>query len=113
MAAFHCRDLDINPMTLKLEGYLYILKMYLYIENEVAGLWHLKNENNYQGQKSRSNVINFQTLLAFIVGHIPTKLHQFLISSFRDFVRTDTHRQTPPKTPARSMRAGHYLHTLI
>jgi len=22
--------------------------------------------------------------------HIPTKLHQFLISSFRDFVRTDT-----------------------
>jgi len=28
--------------------------------------------------------------------HIPTKLHQFLISSFQDFVQTDaqTHRQT-------------------
>jgi len=39
------------------------------------------------------------------MGHIPTKLYQFLISSFRDFVRTDT--QTPPKTiPALNMRAG-------
>jgi len=41
------------------------------------------------------------------MGHIPTKLHQFLISSFRDFVRTDT--QTPAKTiPAHSMHAGNY-----
>jgi len=43
------------------------------------------------------------------MGHIPTKLHQFLISSFLDFVRTDTqtHTRTLPKTtPARSMRAG-------
>jgi len=39
------------------------------------------------------------------MGHIATKSHQFLISSFRDFMRTD--RQTPPKTiPVRSMRAG-------
>jgi len=37
----------------------------------------------------RSNVTNFQTLLAFTMGHIPTKLHQFQTSSFRDFVRTD------------------------
>jgi len=30
------------------------------------------------------------------MGHIPTKLHQFLVSSFRDVLRTDrhTHRQT-------------------
>jgi len=30
------------------------------------------------------------------MGHIPTKLHQFLTSSFPDFVRTDAqkHRQT-------------------
>jgi len=28
-AASHCRDLDINPMTWKLEGDLNILKMYL------------------------------------------------------------------------------------
>jgi len=43
----------------------------------------------------RSNVTNFQALLAFTMGHIPTMLHQFLISSFRDFVRTDaqTHRR--------------------
>jgi len=30
-----------------------------------------------------SNVANFQTLLAFTMGHIPTKLHQFRISNFR------------------------------
>jgi len=45
--------------------------------------------NSSQNQRSRLNIINFQTLLAFTMGHIPTKLHQFLISSFRDFVRTD------------------------
>jgi len=39
-----------------------------------------------------SNVTNFEPLLAFTMGHIPTKLHQFLFSSFRDFVWTD--RQT-------------------
>jgi len=32
------RDLEINPLTLKLEGDLDILKMYLYIENEAASL---------------------------------------------------------------------------
>jgi len=32
-----CRDLDINPMTLKHKSDLDILKMYLYTENEVAG----------------------------------------------------------------------------
>jgi len=45
------------------------------------------------------------------MGHILTKLHQFLIRSFRDFVRTDTQTdaQTPPKTIfARSGRAGKY-----
>jgi len=43
------------------------------------------------------------------MGHIPTKLHQFLISSFQDFVQTvtQTDTQTPAKTiPARSMREG-------
>jgi len=34
------RDLEINPVTLKLEGDLNILKMYLQTENEVAGLSH-------------------------------------------------------------------------
>jgi len=34
--------LDINPMTLKLEGDLDILKMYLYNKNEVARLWYWK-----------------------------------------------------------------------
>jgi len=38
------------------------------------------------------------------MGYIPTKLHQFPASSFRDFMQTDT--QMPPRTiPARSMRA--------
>jgi len=63
-------------MTLKLEGDLGILKMYFHTENEVARLRHVdlcmvlqvklkKYENNSQGQKSRSNVINFQPVLAF------------------------------------------------
>jgi len=66
-------DLDINPMTLKLEGDLDILKMYLHIKNEVARLRHSKllmvdeiymanekkYENSSQGQSSRSNVTNF------------------------------------------------------
>jgi len=53
-----------------------------------------KYENSYQGQRSRSNVTNFRSLLAFTVGHIPTKLHRFPTSSFRDFVQTDRHKQT-------------------
>jgi len=32
------RDLEINPTTLKLEGDLDILKMYLHTENETASL---------------------------------------------------------------------------
>jgi len=49
-------------------------------------------ENSSQGRKlsSRSNIINFHPLLAFTMGHIPTKLHQFLTSSFRHFLRTDS-----------------------
>jgi len=39
---FHGCDLDINSMTLKLEGDLDILKMYLHAQNEVARLRHLK-----------------------------------------------------------------------
>jgi len=67
-----------------------------------------KYENSFQGQ--RSIVTRFQSLLAFTMGHIPTKLHQFLIGSFRNFVRTDTQTQNTqmlPKTiPACSMHAG-------
>jgi len=35
-------DLDINPMTLKLEGDLDILKTYLHAENEAASLRYSK-----------------------------------------------------------------------
>jgi len=68
-----------------------------------------KYENSSKGQSSRSYVTNFQLLLAFTMEHIPTKLHQLPVSSFRDSVRTDaqtdtqTDRKTPPKAiPARS-----------
>jgi len=59
-----------------------------------------KYENSSQGQRSRSNVTNFQTLLAFTMGHIPIKLHRFPTSSFREFLRTDAqmHRQTDSQT---------------
>jgi len=36
------RDLDINPMTLKLEGDLDILKMYVHTGNKAASLKHSK-----------------------------------------------------------------------
>jgi len=39
---FCCCDPDINPLTLKLEGDLDSLKMYIHTENEVARLRHLK-----------------------------------------------------------------------
>jgi len=32
--------------------------------------------------------------------HIPTKLHQFLITSFRDFMQTDRHRCRDTQTDA-------------
>jgi len=69
--------------------------------------WQMKKyENSSQGQRSRTNVTGFQALLSF-TGHISTKLHQFLISSNRDFVQTVTQTQMLPKTtPAHSMNAG-------
>jgi len=57
-----------------------------------------------QGQ--RSNVTNFQPLSAFTMAHIRTKLHQFLISSFRDFVQTGKQTNAAKTTPACSMRTG-------
>jgi len=38
---------------------------------------------------SRSNVTNFQPRLAFIMGHIFTKLHRLPISGFPNFVQID------------------------
>jgi len=57
-------------------------------------------ENSFHSQRSRSNVTNFQPPLAFTMAHISTKLHQFLSSSFWDFVQTvtDTHAQTHKQT---------------
>jgi len=49
-------------------------------------------ENSSQGQRSMSNGTNFQASLAFTtMGNIHTKLHQFLISGFWDFVRKGRH----------------------
>jgi len=48
-----------------------------------------KYENSSQGQRSRSNVSNFQSLLALTMRHIPTKLRRFPTKRFRDFVRAD------------------------
>jgi len=41
-ALFCNRDLEINPMTLKLKGDLDIVKIYLLTENETASLRHSK-----------------------------------------------------------------------
>jgi len=93
-------------MALKLNCDLAILKRYLQTENKVARSSHLKYiyfelkryENSSQGKRSRSNVTIFEPLLSFTMWHIPTKSHQFLVSSFGDFVRTD--KQTDSRTDA-------------
>jgi len=119
---FYCHDLQLNRMTLELDRDVNVCKAHLHTENEVVRSSHQKViaqitttktlKVKGQGQRSRSNVNNFRPLLAFSMGHIPTKLHRILTSSFRDVLLTDaqTHRQTPPKTiPARSSavwRAG-------
>ena len=46
-----------------------------------------------QGQSSRSNVTKVQSLPGFATTHMPTNLHQFLTSNFRDFARTDKHQR--------------------
>jgi len=100
-------------MTLKLNRDLDILKLCLQTENEVVRSSHSKyiypELKKYEKKLSRSKVSNFQPFLALPVGHISTKLHRFLTSSCRDFLRTDsqTHRQTPSKTiPAGNLHAG-------
>jgi len=118
---FCCPDLDINPMTLKVDGGLDILKMYLHTENcQVLMIDEIhmaitsemkKYENSLQGQRSRSHVTNFQLLLEFTVWLIPTKLHQFLISSFRDFVRTDARRDREIDTAKNSTCSQHSWRT--
>jgi len=75
-------------------------------------VWQIKKyENSYQGQRSRSNVTNFKTLLAFTTRHIPTKLHQFLTGSFRDFVRT-AHRQTDAAKNYTCLQHAHRYNTV-
>jgi len=106
---FRCCDLDIKPMTLKLEGDVARCsenvpshqKWSCYVKafETPNGWWNMygkwkKYENIPQGQRS-----NVPTFNHFTVGHIPTKLHQFLISIFRDFVRTsDRHTDTQTDT---------------
>jgi len=69
-------------MTLKIK--CDILKMYLSTNNEVAKSSHSKVIACIKNTKMalKSDVTNFQPLLAFTMGHIPTKLHQFLTVSF-------------------------------
>jgi len=55
--------------------------------------------------KVKGQISPIPTNSSIPMGHIPTKLHQFLISSFQDLMQTDT--QSLPKTiPAHSMGTG-------
>jgi len=95
------RDLDSRKMYIQTENKL-LSKV---IQNIYPKL--KKYRNSSQSQRSKSNVTTFQPPLAFTMGHIPTNLHQFLFSIFRDFVQLQTDSQTPPKTiPACSIHAG-------
>jgi len=62
------------------------------VSKEKVSFASLSNAMWLSRSKVRSNVTNFQPLLVFTMGRIPTKLHRFPTSSFRDFMRTD--RQT-------------------
>jgi len=122
---FYSRDLDINPMTLKLEGDLDILKMYFHIENEVARSRHSKLNNGWDVYGTTSEMKN--TKILKVKGQsqmLPTSnyfcrwpLDIFLPSyiNFRpavfDILCGQTHKQTDAANnntsiPARSMRAG-------
>jgi len=75
-------------------------------ENKVAKSSHSKYRALVEKSMKiapRSNVTNFQPLLAFNMRHIPTKLHRFLTSSFQDFLQRDT--QTDTQTPAKTTPA--------
>jgi len=90
-AAFWCRDLDLEPMTLKLHrDQSYLNKQHTEstarhcIPHTVVRSSHCKGlscEKSSEGQRSRSNVINLQPHLAFTMGHTPTKLHRFPASN--------------------------------
>jgi len=79
----------------------YSLKVYLHTEIEVArssqGIaWDKQYENSSQGQRSRSNVTNFQPLLAF------TMRNRLFLPSYIDLRPVvifcgQTDRHTPPK----------------
>jgi len=88
---FRCRYFVIDLMTLKLE----MLPKY----SEVVPLHQEmklpeveKYEKSSQGQRSKSNVTNFQLLLAFTMTHMPVRSHQLLASFFIFYRLTD--RQT-------------------
>jgi len=117
---FCCRDPDINQETQRWPTYSEDVpshrKWSCYVKAFKAPnrRWHVhgkwtKYENSSQSQKLRSNVTNLQSLLAFAMGHITTKLHQFLISSFRDFVQTDRRmdRQTDRRRQKQYLLAAH------
>jgi len=64
-------------MTLKLEGDLHILKMYLHTENEAASLRHSKLRD-----LARSKCQKLRIILSVIVTDIPIKPQQFPTNSF-------------------------------
>jgi len=77
-------------MTLKVEGDLDILNVYLHIENEAASLRHSKlrasigkkYENKSQRQRSMSECQKLRITSSIIATDIPIKPQQFLTSSF-------------------------------
>jgi len=117
---FCFRDLYINPLTLKLEGGLDILKMYLQTENEVAMLRHSKlliEDDTCMAMKNTNIALKVkgQGELSPIFSHFERSLWDMFLQSYID-VRPvvfeisceQTHRHaatsTPTETiPARSM----------
>jgi len=88
-AAVCCRDFDFEFRTLKLnrdldiQTYISTTKRSCYVKPfKSYNLSFKKYENSFQGHRSRLNVTNFLPLLEFAMENIPTKLDQFLFSSF-------------------------------
>jgi len=65
--------------------------------------WVERIRNSSQGQRSRSNITNFQTLLVFTMVRTPTKSHQF---QMQQFLRLSADRHTDRQTSAKTIPAG-------
>jgi len=86
---FCCYDsLDLSPMTWKLDRNISPHQKTKFLGQAIPKLSQNKYDNSSQGQGQGQMSPTFNHFRRSPYRHIPTKYHQVLISSFRDFVWT-------------------------